>query len=548
MDNEVKISVTSEDNTDAGFRSADAKANGFASKMKGLFTKAGTDSGEGFGLSFAQRVGPLVAKAPIHPALLGAVAAAAPAISVLLSQALTVGAAGGAVALGAALSAQDPRVAHGIESLKAHVGSELRISARPFIPAMLEATDRAKGFIRTIRPELDATFAKASTYLNPLYEGLEGFTRNALPGFRSMVDSAEPLVDILRDELPELGKDFADTMETIGETATKNADEFRLMLDVVGLVVQHVGSMVSMMDFLASGPIRTIADIFGETPDKIDPVTEAAEQATDALEDQAKVMREVRNLAAEYADALDRIKDQNISAAEATLDYREELEEAKDAMDKKKKVSREEERALIDLAKSSNDLTGALDDQGRSAQDASEHHKRLRQDFIRAAIQAGHTKEAAERLADQYLKIPRNVRTNVQANTDAARREVEEYKRLLSTIKRNISTNFNAGTYYGGLAHGGIASAQDGGQRSGLTMVGEYGRELVDLPPGAHVRSNPDTERMLAAAGGGGWGGVLEVRPAPGANSALMNEIVKGLIFTIRTEGQGDAQAFFGRN
>lgn len=58
-------------------------------------------------------------------------------------------------------------------------------------------------------------------------------------------------------------------------------------------------------------------------------------------------------------------------------------------------------------------------------------------------------------------------------------------------------------------AHGGIVGAQGGGPRSGLTMVGEHGRELVRLAPGSQVHSNPDTERMLG--GGGGSGGAWTV-------------------------------------
>jgi hypothetical protein len=54
------------------------------------------------------------------------------------------------------------------------------------------------------------------------------------------------------------------------------------------------------------------------------------------------------------------------------------------------------------------------------------------------------------------------------------------------------------------LAQGGISGAQAGGPRSRWTMVGEHGRELINLPAGSHVKSNSDTERMMAGGGGGG--------------------------------------------
>lgn len=78
---------------------------------------------------------------------------------------------------------------------------------------------------------------------------------------------------------------------------------------------------------------------------------------------------------------------------------------------------------------------------------------------------------------------------------------------------RSINFNFTVSGALGtirnmlGMAHGGIAGkigqAATGGVRSNMTMVGENGPELVDLAPGSHVRSNPDTRRIMGASGGG---------------------------------------------
>lgn len=69
---------------------------------------------------------------------------------------------------------------------------------------------------------------------------------------------------------------------------------------------------------------------------------------------------------------------------------------------------------------------------------------------------------------------------------------------VASTIGHGIS---DVGHFLG-LEHGGIVGAAGGGPRSNLTMVGEHGRELVRLPVGSTVHSNPDTERMLGSSGG----------------------------------------------
>jgi hypothetical protein len=54
---------------------------------------------------------------------------------------------------------------------------------------------------------------------------------------------------------------------------------------------------------------------------------------------------------------------------------------------------------------------------------------------------------------------------------------------------------------FGKKASGGIVgAAATGGVRGGLTLVGEYEPELLDLPIGSRVISGPDTRRRLAAS------------------------------------------------
>lgn len=91
-------------------------------------------------------------------------------------------------------------------------------------------------------------------------------------------------------------------------------------------------------------------------------------------------------------------------------------------------------------------------------------------------------------------------------------------------------------------AHGGIVGAAGGGPRSRLTMVGEHGKELVDLPPGSRVRSNPDTERFMSGAGGG----VVEIEIKSGG-SKLDDLIVEIIRKAVRVKGGGNVQIALGR-
>lgn len=93
------------------------------------------------------------------------------------------------------------------------------------------------------------------------------------------------------------------------------------------------------------------------------------------------------------------------------------------------------------------------------------------------------------------------------------------------------------------FAHGGVVGAAVGGPRSGLVMVGEQGPELVSLPSGSTVHSNPDTQRMMSGVGGGG-GGRLQIEWVGGNAS---DEFFTWLRRNIRIKG-GNVQTVLGAN
>lgn len=96
-----------------------------------------------------------------------------------------------------------------------------------------------------------------------------------------------------------------------------------------------------------------------------------------------------------------------------------------------------------------------------------------------------------------------------------------------------------------GFAHGGVVGqAASGATSSGLTMTGEHGPELLSLPPGTRVRSNPDTRRMGGLGGGGVAAVSLEVKSG---GSKLDDLLVELLRRSIRAGG-GNVQAVLGRN
>jgi hypothetical protein len=145
--------------------------------------------------------------------------------------------------------------------------------------------------------------------------------------------------------------------------------------------------------------------------------------------------------------------------------------------------------------------------------------KNLRQldDIIRGyedqrdkAVAAGDgTAEAYKKAQGVYndqLKSLETLLAKLLGSKQAAREFMDQF--YDKTIDITVNTTIHApkqGNHPGNFnAHGGaIGAAVNGGARSGRTMVGEAGPELVDLPPGSTVHTTGDSARMLAGMGGG---------------------------------------------
>jgi hypothetical protein len=152
-------------------------------------------------------------------------------------------------------------------------------------------------------------------------------------------------------------------------------------------------------------------------------------------------------------------------------------------------------------------------------------------------------------LGDRRLTATR--RASIKADISALRLQINLAKQLLAQIANSVTTayvNVVTGTGHsltGGMAAGGITGAASGGIRNRLTMVGEHGRELLDLAPGTRVHSNPDTERMMA--GGGGQGGGVALAVMPGAGGDVERFIVHLIRTYVQAYWGGNVQAAFGQ-
>lgn len=112
------------------------------------------------------------------------------------------------------------------------------------------------------------------------------------------------------------------------------------------------------------------------------------------------------------------------------------------------------------------------------------------------------------RMRDGVVGAFNDIKRDIKAAADWVSSQVNRIIDIFHMLERNKpSIGGMIGGVVGGIlghANGGIVgAAASGGLRTGLTMVGEQGPELVHLPAGTRVRTNPDTERMVGSGGGG---------------------------------------------
>lgn len=157
-------------------------------------------------------------------------------------------------------------------------------------------------------------------------------------------------------------------------------------------------------------------------------------------------------------------------------------------------------------------------------------------------------KDQAKGLADQTDRFAdaRVVQVRAELNVES----VAKAQAAIDSLSRARSVQINpavrsvaipGGTMSARASGGVVGSAATGGARSGLTRVGEQGEELLDLPPGTQVHSNPDTERMTNQQGGGG---VVQV--VFGSDGSQLGDLILALVRnTVRVRG-GNVQTVLG--
>ncbi|WP_409074065.1 hypothetical protein [Micromonospora chalcea] len=427
--------------------SGDSASKKFVKGVGSGITKL-ADLGGTIGGSLSKAIsasGPYVQVA-VAAVVVSAAAAAAPAIA----GAIVGGAGLGGIVGGVLIASRDARVASAFSSLKDEAGDQLTQAAGRFVPATLDAIGRAKKAFQGMLPDLKRIFDVSATWLGPLTDSLGRAAQAALSGITQAVTKAGPIIKAIGDGIEMIGRavgkmfaDLSDNGESmalalkgvfllVASSITTVGQALNFLTETFEFFVNRIPGGKKLLDSMTKSQDGAKSSAFNLTGGFLK-LGEGADAAADGIS-------RAKEKADEFADANLSLRDAQINAKNAIADATKTIKENGEAKGFNSRKGRENEAALNALATAFNTEAVAGERSGRSAKDAAAAYSNNRAKLVAMAEKAGYSKTQAEKLAAQLLKVPKNVNTDINVNTQSAFTKLETLQKKIRDTKGKTVT------------------------------------------------------------------------------------------------------------
>lgn len=474
-------------------------------------TKVGAELAEKAGVSFAARLGPVIARAPMagmNPAVLaiGApiVAGLVTLVTTAVGGAIVGGVGAGGVVGGLVLAAKDPAVQAAGAELGADLSEMLGRASRAFVPETLGAIDEIDRRVLAMEDDLTRAFSGSSKLLDPLVDALLDAGESVLPGIIADIDAAGPVVEVLADGIRNLGESVGEGLADLAPYADEGARALQSLLYILDVGVDSVFRFVEGMSAvykvaelvgaLLTGDIPkfwalvTAQDGAGSSAEDLQPKLEGVRGKLDGVGDKAGVAAvKVETL----DEALHRLVDQNVSTEEAQIRLEEAIDRAAEAakrngegIDRNTAKGRENRKALLDIATATQEVYDRTLEQTGSTELAAQAAERGRKKFLETADAMGVERDKAIALADKLFAIPNVTRTvTINGNPTPAIDSAKNAVARINAMKARINIYAEPHGSFGGPAHSGF------GYSTGNRWGGVYEHAQVGVLREAHIAS-----------------------------------------------------------
>lgn len=379
------------------------------------------------------------------------------------------------VGIGAASAFQSEEVRKQWSETLASLKENFASVGEPLIPVLNTALERLEEMGDKAAPRLKQALADTAG-------STDQFFQKILDGFGSFADSSfDRIMEAWGVFAPVFGEQWDEFMRELGDAFGDMADLVKEHPTEIAMALEVVFEAIELL-------IRTIT-FFGEVWVRI---------MQGALDATAFVIKVMANLGIVSVNSTTMMFEGIANVIGLIPGMGDKMEGAKQAM-----------RAWRD--KTVGDLQGmkAKADEFSGALDRANKERKLKADISNWEAKLKAARADLKRTTDQKAKakVKADIE-NLKSNLASARRQLDALNgkvvtTYVDTWQRNRGYAGNSVT--GGRAHGGIIpAARSGGVRGNLTLVGEAGPELVQLPTGSRVRTAGDTRRVLGDGGSGG--------------------------------------------
>jgi hypothetical protein len=402
------------------FKDMDRQLRGLESTLKRkinvkkVFGDAGAEGAEKLALSLSQRIGPLMARVPVSPQIIAAVAAASPVVLSTIGAAISGGVALGVAGIGAKIAAQDERVKAAGSRLGSILSAGMKEEADVFVEPLLANLDRAEAKFTELRPVIRDAFSVGASNLDNLLAGIIDGSDELVRDLADINRNAEPVVNVLSRRIPSAAAAATGALKRLSSESEHNAKTLDVLfagleaslgltaytLDLVNKAGKFTQTGI-LIDWL--GKSDRAAAAAAESQRQLDASIDAARQSI--ADQEAALTRQVQ--------ALKESEQASMDARLASLDYKDTLaglkEQVKDhgrSLDENTVKGRSNVRYLLEATGAATRAGDAAEAwaaaNGASASAAAAAGAMVRRTWIAdlqaAAVKAGFSRSEVNRL------------------------------------------------------------------------------------------------------------------------------------------------------
>lgn len=419
-----------------------------------------------FGDLFGKAIG-----SPLSLGIGAAVAVNAPFIAAAIGGAVTAGLGMAAVGAGLVGAFQDERVKDAAENLGGEIARDFIAAGSSFEGPALRGMEKVRAAWRSgLRQDMQETIESAAKFVDPLATAGIRFTQNVAGGVKELVQQSGPAIDAIADKLPDIGQAIGKSFKDLGSNSEAAGTGLRRALFLTELTVSATGDLLnslievyglySKIDWSVFGLLSKMDD--DRIVHHIKRVGDTATQSFGAAVDKVK----------ELADAFDELNGDAIGWAKAEIQMEEAIDNATKAIGRKREglnaeteAGRRNREALLSIVDTTQKAVEQKYKETQSVEAAKRVYDEGRQALIRTAMQAGATRQQAEALANQWLRMPKMISTTISTpGIDAAISKIRQLKVETAGIPKYRETVYRVtGTQHRLMREGGaVIHAREG--------------------------------------------------------------------------------------